>query len=302
MAPTDPSDLPDGKRATGFPKVTFAAQQVFNEVCSLSTKVPTWTVNSQNPINQFVPEAEQAYKSQSEQAIKAQTMREERNTKLSTLAGKERTLQLAGTMALGKRKMSPISKLRETRGMVTIKRVPDCTETKISLANSEQQIEARPEYVAPKDYEFKNYDTLAFGQKDFVKLSKPDSIENPHGLSVFDKRPKAIAEHAAKLEARRVEAETVAARERWEWSHKLAPKHQPLSSNVPHLYTKGQKRETTQNLQQEKWESSYTLLARTVKDDLVVGKPKFNAMIKPVKAEDKKLGFSGNTESYQVLI
>ena len=35
------------------------------------------------------------------------------------------------------------------------------------------------------------------------------------------------------------------------------------------------------------------MLARTVKDDLVVGKPKFNAMIKPVKAEDKTKGFAG---------
>jgi len=83
--------------------------------------------------------------------------------KLSTLAGKERTLQLAGTMALKGRKMSPISKLRETRGMVTIKRVPDCTETKIGLANNEQVVQPRPEYIVSKDYEFKNYDSLAFG-------------------------------------------------------------------------------------------------------------------------------------------
>ena len=67
-----------------------------------------------------------------------QQAREERSMKLTTLAGKERTLQLAGTMALKSRKMSPISKLRETRGMVTIKRVPDVTESKIALANGEQ--------------------------------------------------------------------------------------------------------------------------------------------------------------------
>lgn len=73
-----------------------------------------------------------------EEALRAQTLREERTKKLSTLAGKERTLQLAGTMALKNRAQSPISKLRETRGMVTIKRVPDCTETKVALANSEQ--------------------------------------------------------------------------------------------------------------------------------------------------------------------
>ena len=75
-----------------------------------------------------------------EEALRTQTLREQRTKKLSTLAGKERTLQLAGTMALKGRAQSPISKLRETRGMVTIKRVPDCTETKIALANGEQVI------------------------------------------------------------------------------------------------------------------------------------------------------------------
>jgi hypothetical protein len=64
-------------------------------------------------------------------------MREERAMKLSMLAGKERTLQLAGTMALKTRKMSPISKLRETRGIVTIKRVPDVAESKLALASIE---------------------------------------------------------------------------------------------------------------------------------------------------------------------
>lgn len=78
--------------------------------------------------------------------------------------------------------------------MVTVKRVPDCTETKVALSNNEQRKEPREEYVAPKDYEFQNYDTLAFGQKDFVKLSKPQAIENPHALSAFDTKPKSIFE------------------------------------------------------------------------------------------------------------
>ena len=141
-------------------------------------------------------------------------------------------------MALKQRKMSPISKLRETRGMVTIKRVPDIDETKVALANKEQGISARPEYVVPKDHEFKSYDTLAFGQKDFNKLAKPDGMENPHGLSEFDKRPKAIAQRVQMLEAKRIEAETVAAREKWQWSHESAPKYQPLNAKVPHLYNK----------------------------------------------------------------
>lgn len=208
-----------------FPKVSFGAQQVFNEVVSLSAKVPTWTGNKQNPINQFVPESEQPYKTVSDEFLNEQEKRDVRNTKLSSISGKDRTLQLAGTMALKTRKMSPISKLRETRGIVTIKRVPDVTESKIALSQNEQKIEARPEYVPPKVPEFKNYDTLAFGQRDWDMLAKPDMIENPHNLSAFDKRPKAIAEKQRLLEDKAKEAATVAARENWEWSHKLAMKH-----------------------------------------------------------------------------
>lgn len=44
MKPAD-GDHPEGRSQTGFPKVTFAAQQVFNEVNSLSAKVPTWKTN-----------------------------------------------------------------------------------------------------------------------------------------------------------------------------------------------------------------------------------------------------------------
>ena len=184
--------------------------------------------------------------------------------KLSSIAGKDRTLQLAGTMALKTRKMSPISKLRETRGMVTIKRVPDVNERKVELSNAEQKITARPEYMAPKEHEFKNYDTLAFGQKDFNKLTRPDQIENPHKLSAFDTRPKAIAERQRMLEEKQKEADTVAARDKWQWSHKLAPTHEPLTSKVPHHYMRKEQREGNNRLEPETWESAYTLLARTV--------------------------------------
>ena len=70
MAPADNNEQPEGRSATGFPKVTFAAQQVFNEVCNLSAKVPTWQTNKQNPINEFVPESEQAYKTMTEEALR----------------------------------------------------------------------------------------------------------------------------------------------------------------------------------------------------------------------------------------
>lgn len=54
--------------------------------------------------------------------------------RLSQLVNKDRTLQLAATAALTQRKMSPISKLRETRGLVTIKRVPDNFEVRNAQA------------------------------------------------------------------------------------------------------------------------------------------------------------------------
>ena len=59
---------------------------------SLSAKVPTWSSKAANPINEFVPEAEQAYKIESEEAQLLAVAREERLAKLSTMAGKERTL------------------------------------------------------------------------------------------------------------------------------------------------------------------------------------------------------------------
>ena len=74
-------------------------------------------------------------------------------------------------------------------------------------------------------HEFKQYDTLGFGQLDWESLAKPPIIDNPHNMSEFDKKPKAIEEKKRLLESKRIEIETVAAREKWEWSHKLAMKH-----------------------------------------------------------------------------
>lgn len=75
-----------------------------------------------------------------------------------------------------------------------------------------------------------------------------------------------------------------------------------MSSLVPDHFAKaGQRQEPTQDLEKEKWESAHIVLARNVKDDLVVGKPKFNSYFKAMKAEDKTQGFSGQHESYKTL-
>jgi len=51
------------------------------------------------------------------------------------------------------------------------------------------------------------------------------------------------------------------------------PISQPLKDE--HATKKQGKKEATQTLEKEQWESAYILLARTIKDDLVVGKEPF---------------------------
>ena len=64
------------------------------------------------------------------------------------------TLQLAATASLAKRVLSPLSKLRETRGLVTLKRCPDNNDVKITRAHHEYPLEDF-KYQPPKEYEFR---------------------------------------------------------------------------------------------------------------------------------------------------
>ena len=57
--------------------------------------------------------------------------------RFTAMQNKDKSLQLAATMSLSKREMSPLSKLRQTRGLVTLKRVPDNFEVKNELAKKE---------------------------------------------------------------------------------------------------------------------------------------------------------------------
>jgi hypothetical protein len=57
--------------------------------------------------------------------------------RFSAIANKDRTLQLAATASLSKRIQSPLSKLRETRGLVTLKTVPDNFDVKRTLCKKE---------------------------------------------------------------------------------------------------------------------------------------------------------------------
>ena len=52
-----------------------------------------------------------------------------------------------------------------------------------------------------------NYDTLAFGQKDFNLNVNVPAIENKHGLTVFDKRPKEYWDRVIRKNEREIEDE-----------------------------------------------------------------------------------------------
>lgn len=93
------------KSENGFPKVTFESKEFFNQANHLSQHVPYWSSDKENPIYQYVPTSERPFTNDSEllfdtnlqSKMMAQSLREQ---KLSELQGKERTLQLAGTMAM----------------------------------------------------------------------------------------------------------------------------------------------------------------------------------------------------------
>lgn len=117
-----------------MPKVTFSAKETYEEVQKLSQKIPIWNKPAQNPINNFIPYDEKPVKPMQVEDENHIAKEKHRLQRLTSLQGKDRSLMLAGTMALKNRPCSPLSKLKETRGMVTLKTVPDLFEQRNSHA------------------------------------------------------------------------------------------------------------------------------------------------------------------------
>ena len=193
-----------------------------------------------------------------------ESLREERQLKLSKLSGKERTLQLAGTMSLKNRAYSPLGKLRQTRGFVTIKRVQDIDEQKAAHAIKRAKNNERGEFSPPKEYQFKNYDTLKFGQKDFVLRKTKPVIDNPHGLSQVERRPRMHIEKEHKDMIKAEIEQGLIGCPKWNVVNKLPMPHQPMTQQIKDPYAKGVKKEQTNHLEKEQWEPVYTVLARTI--------------------------------------
>lgn len=121
-------------------------------------------------------------------------------------------------------------------------------------------------------------------------------IENPNNISVFDKKLKSVFEREQAKLRKETEAKMMEGKEKWVRSFLLPESYQPIAKDVP---TKG--KETTHFLEKEKWEPAYLLLARTIEDNLVVGKPEFNSYVKPVKVEDKNKTFDGSYAPLKVI-
>lgn len=54
-------------------------------------------------------------------------------------------------------------------------------------------------------------------------------------------------------------------------------------------------------MQKDAWESAYTMLARTVNESQIVGKPPIEKYFKPVKPEHKEREFDGTHKAFRVL-
>lgn len=132
-------------------------------------------------------------------------------------------------MALKKRPMSPLSKIKETRGFVTKKRVNDVAEHN-ALHAAKEYNRLGFKYEQPKPPVFRDTENaLAFNQKDFLLRTKPDGMPNPHALSEFDKLPRFHEDKRRHKEGLETEAAGLEGLYMWDRHHPLNHRYVPLS-------------------------------------------------------------------------
>ena len=138
----------------------------------------------------------------------------------SSVTEKDRSVQLCVAAAIGqKRKMSPLSKLRETRGLVTVKRPPSNFDLRNAQAKKER--ESMP-YKMPQPFIFRDTNkntVLKLGQKDFGLIGKPEPLENPGHISVHNTLPKFWADKESQQRMKQETEEGLAGKETWHQYH-----------------------------------------------------------------------------------
>lgn len=154
----------------------------------------------------------------------------------SQISTKDRTLQLAGSAALSRREMSPFEKLRQTRGIASLKRVPDNFEVKNFLAQKEYP-KSGFRYEQPIEHKFRETDPavcLAFGQIDMALRTHPPEVPNPGHISEHNPKPKFWSDRARAEEERQTIAKGLDGKETWDMYHKKLPLgHVPLAQPLP---------------------------------------------------------------------
>jgi hypothetical protein len=170
---------------------------------------------------------------------------------------------------------------------VTVKRVPDNFEVKQALATKEYP-NSGFKFEMPKPHVFRNTDpgsVLKLNQPDFNLKTTLEPMDDPHGLSAHNPLPKFWADKEQLLTERANVAEGLAGKQEWHLYHKKLPlTHVPLAQNLKDkLVTK----ETSLNLARDKWESPTLLLARTINDQHVIGKPPIQLYYPVMKPEHK---------------
>lgn len=162
------------------------------------------------------------------------------------------------------------------------------------------------DWLPPKDPVFREEFEVQPGRADFNLRPRKLQMENPHNLSVFQVKPKYIAERE-KADNEKADAlqKLLEAGKPHDWIkyHDLEHKKTPIAQQFPDVHNRlsGSVKLKSQFLEKDKWAPAYLELARTMKDDFVYGKPKLDLYYKGVKSEAKNTEFGGVPGRHFVL-
>ena len=88
-------------------------------------------------------------------------------------------------------------------------------------------------------------------------------------------------------------------KEEWAMYHKKLPMwNVPLAQNLPDKFIK---KEPTPFLQEEIWETAFILLARTINETQIVGKPAIQKYFKPMTPEHLDREFDGTYKQFMFI-
>mgnify|MGYP006952886194 CR=1 FL=1 len=231
--------------------------------------IPHWDAEAGNPIHQFVPESERPFQKSTSDFFEASTTGQgrTREERLLNLSRQRTPLCLAGAMSLRKREHSPESMIRKRAGFVNPVVVPDVFHEKVktaidnkyayNMATRSKELLPR-EWVPPREPEFRKEAEIEPGMHDFVLRPKALPLENKHGLSVFNSKPKYIDEKRRANEEKINALQKFLAADKpqdWQKYHELEPKKVPLAQHFPDAHNKvtGPAKAASQFLAKDKW-------------------------------------------------